>query len=239
MSYRYEEIAIQLRNRILNGDYSFGEKIPGEYRLMAEFDVSRVTIRRALQELTEDGLVHRRRRRGTVAVCRAPAAPLRLSAHGMLEVALRIGLRTGITMKSFGFVPASETVAEYLGIEKEAPVQNAVRVRTLDGTPFSHVTTFVPERIGRNISRADLSRHPMLVLFERAGIKIGRAEQTVKAVAADAETASDLEVKTGTPLLSMSRVVFDPRDKPIQYLAVLYPPDRYEYKMTLMNASRM
>lgn len=224
-----------LRNRIVAGDYPFGAKIPSEHRLMAEFDASRVTIRRALQELVEDGLVHRRRRRGTIATYRPRVAPVRLSAHGMLEVALRIGMRTGITMKSFGFVPAPAPVAQLLRIENHAPVQHAVRVRTLNGSPFSHVTTYVPEPIGRKMSRADLSRHPMLALFEREGIRIVRAEQKVKAIAADPGTAGDLDVPTGAPLLLMSRVIFDQSDTPIQHLAVLYPPDRYEYRMSLVD----
>lgn len=235
MSHRYEEVAILLRNRILSRDYPFGTKIPSEHSLMAEFAVSRVTVRRALQELAEKGLVNRRRRRGTVSTYRPPAVPVRLSAHGMLEVALRIGMRTGIVMKAFNFVPAPDAVAELLGIERSSLVQHVVRVRTLGGSPFSHVTTYVPELIGRKFSRVDLARGPMLALFEREGIKIARAEQTVKAIAADASTAGELDVPTGAPLLCMSRVVFDESDTPVQHLVVLYPPERYEYKMSLLN----
>lgn len=235
MSHRYEEIAILLKNRILEGEYPFGKAMPTEHCLMREFGVSRVTIRRALQELVDAGLVDRRRKRGTIPTFRPPVAPVRVSVTGLLDLSLRIGMRTGIIMKTFEYIPAPESVAKLMRLESDAVVQHVVRVRTLQGSPFSYVTTYVPERIGSRFTYEDLARHPMMVLFDREGITIHRVEQTVKAVSADSNTAAALCVPTGSALLHMSRVAFDQYCKAVQHLIVLYPPDRYEYRMSLVE----
>jgi len=81
--------------------------------------------------------------------------------------------------------------------------------------------------------KRDLTQKPILVLLEEAGVKVGRAEQSISARLADAEMARHLDVPVGSALLAVRRLIYDVQEKPVQWLLGLYRPDRYEYQMQL------
>jgi GntR family transcriptional regulator len=112
-------------------------------------------------------------------------------------------------------------------------VQKAVRVRSTREGPLSHITTYVPAAVARPFGRRELARKPILLLLEEAGVKVGRAEQSISARLADAEVADQLQVSVGSALLAVRRVIFDEQERPVQWLHGLYRPDRYEYQMQL------
>jgi GntR family transcriptional regulator len=112
-------------------------------------------------------------------------------------------------------------------------VQKAERVRSTREGPVSHITTWVPETISHGFGRRELTQKPILVLLEEAGVKVGRAEQSISARLADAEMARHLDVPVGSALLAVRRLIYDVQEKPVQWLLGLYRPDRYEYQMQL------
>ena len=91
----------------------------------------------------------------------------------------------------------------------------------------------MPEEIGRQYDRDDLSTLPLLHLLERCGVVAESAQQTITATLADAEVAPHLDCAVGTALLKVSRVVRDPAGRPVEYIKALYRPDRYQYRMVL------
>jgi GntR family transcriptional regulator len=91
----------------------------------------------------------------------------------------------------------------------------------------------VPDDVARRFGRRELSRKPILVLLEEAGVKVGRAEQSISARLADAEVAGHLQVSVGSALLAVRRLIYDEDERPVQWLHGLYRPDRYEYEMQL------
>jgi GntR family transcriptional regulator len=229
----YHQIYTILRDEIVSGAYPNGAILPSEFELTRQYGVSRVTAKRALNELAGEGLVSRERGRGTVVRYEAPTAPVRASVEGLLENLLEMGLKTEVRLLAFDYVAASEDVARALGCEAGATVQRAVRVRHMEGEPFSHLTTHVPEAIGRSYSREDLANRPLLALLERCGVVVSSARQTLTAALADARIAPLLEVQVGAPLLRISRIVYDQDQRAIEYITGLYRPDRYQYQMTL------
>ena len=229
----YHQIYLVLRNKILDGEYSLGALLPSEQQTGRQFGVSRITAKRALNELAADGLVVRERGRGTKVTYQAASPPVRASVEGMLENLLAMGLKTKVSVREFGYVAANEEVARALKCAQGDRVQRAVRVRRLEGEPFSYLTTFVPEEIGRNYSRDDLVRKPLLALLEREGIVVSGAEQTITATLADADSAAALGVELGSPLLRIRRIVHDQSERPVEYITALYRPDRYQYRMRL------
>ena len=112
-------------------------------------------------------------------------------------------------------------------------VQKAVRVRFTAEGPLSHITTWVPQALAAGFGERELADKPILVLLEESGVHVGRAHQTISARLADAQVAEQLGVSVGSALLAVRRLVFDTRDRPVQYLHGLYRPDRYEYQMQL------
>lgn len=229
----YHQVYLVLRNKIQSGDYGFDETLPGEQETTEMFGVSRITAKRALNELADGGFVKRERGRGTRVIYRAPTPPIEASVEGLLENLLTMGLETQVDLLSFEYVKPNIEVAQILKCSDEVKVQKAVRVRRLEGEPFSFLTTYVPEIVGRSYSRDDLATRPLLSLLERSGVVIGRAEQTITATLADAEVSQALGLELGSPLLSIRRIVFDQGEVPVEYISALYRPDRYQYRMKL------
>ena len=233
----YHRLYVILRDRIASGAYPEGAVLPSEFELTAAFSVSRITAKRALDELATEGLVERVRGRGTTVTDRAAALlgaqPITASIDGLLENLNAIGRETSVEVIEFGYVPAPDFIRTRLELEPNARAQRAVRVRSLDGEPLSQSTTYVPESIGRAYSAKDLASTPIIDLIERAGVVVGAAEQSISATLADSLIASRLKVGVGAPLLLMKRCVKDTSGKPAQYIEILYRPDRFEYRMSL------
>lgn len=233
----YHRLYVILRDRIASGTYPVGSVLPSEIELTASFNVSRITAKRALDELAGEGLVERVRGRGTTVTDRAAmllgAQPITASIDGLLENLTAIGRETSVEVIEFGYVPAPDIVRARLELEPNARAQRAVRVRSLDGEPLSQSTTYVPEQIGRAYGAKDLASTPLIDLLERAGVVVGAAEQSISATLADSLIASRLKVGVGAPLLLMKRCVKDVDGKPAQYIEILYRPDRFEYRMSL------
>jgi len=229
----YHQVYLVLRNKILSGDYGFDDKLPGEQETTEMFGVSRITAKRALNELSNVGFVKRERGRGTRVIYRAPNPPVDANVDGLLENLLAMGLETQVELLAFDYIIPSADVVRALQCADKCEVQRAVRVRSIEGAPFSHLTTYVPERVGRSYSREDLATRPLLSLLERSGVKVGHAEQTITATLADAGVAKSLGVEFGSPILNIRRVVFDQNGVPVEYISGLYRPDRYQYRMNL------
>jgi GntR family transcriptional regulator len=225
-----------LKERIASGALAAGERLPGEPQLAVSHGMSRVTVRRALDGLARDGLIRRRAGSGTYVRGDEAAKPLTGDLTNMLAHLAAMGRETEVRLLAFGYVEPPGAVAEALGLAGGDEVQHAVRVRMMSGQPFSHLTTYVPARIGRMFSEADLSETPMLTLLERAGVTADRAEQTISATLAAPDAAAALGVEIGAPLLSLVRVVRDRDGRGVEYLAALYRPDRHRFHMELTRA---
>jgi GntR family transcriptional regulator len=234
----YHQIFLILRDQIQGGRYAADDFLPTEHALMAEFSVSRVTAKRALDELAAAGLAIRSRGRGTQVQFDHPATTIRAPLEGVLENLLAMGLKTEVELIEFDYVPANAEVAAALESAIGQTVQRAVRVRRLKREPFSFLTTYVPEAIGRSYTAADLASRPLLSLLERAGAEVSRAEQTISAALADTEVARRLDVAVGAALIKIARIVYDPAGRPIEFITGLYRPDRYQYKMSLSRVER-
>ncbi len=229
----YHQIFLILRDKILDGSYAHDSVVPSEQELSTMYGVSRITAKRALNELAASDLVVRQRGRGTRVRYLAPSPPVRSSVEGLLENLLAMGLETEVRLLEFGYVRASPDVARALACPAGTTVQRAERVRLLEGGPFSYLTTYVPEVIGRSYDEADLAEQPLLVLLERSGITVEKAEQTISATLADNTVAPLLEAEVGSPLLRINRIVYDQTERPVEYITALYRPDRYQYRMDL------
>lgn len=232
---KYHSVYLVLKERLRDGIYDI--RVPGEMELMEEFGVSRATMRKALENLSTEGLIERAAGRGTRRV-QAPAddAPVKAGASrlaGLLDNIVAASLDTTVKVLEHDTVEASGPVAATLGIAPRAEVLRAVRVRSTRAGPVSHITTWIPRDLARGLGRKQLGKKAILVLLEESGVAIGRATQSISAKQADAAVALALEVPLGSALLSVNRIVFDTNEQPVLWLQGLYRPDRYEYEMDL------
>lgn len=230
---RYHQVYLILRQKILEGVWPAGSPMPSEHELALAHDVSRITVRNALGRLQGEGLISRRRGSGTFV------EPLKLTQRrenlkGLLENLLAMGLRTEVRLLSFAYIPAPPDVAQQLEIRTGAIVQKSVRVRLSDGTPFSHLTAWVPEDIGRHYRPEDLAERPLLALLHEVGFPPADAEQIISCKLADNVITGLLNVEPASALLWVRRQVRSEK-RPIEYIEALYRPDLYEYKIDLVR----
>ncbi len=229
------KIYLMLSERIASGDLPAGSRIASEPALAAEHGVSRVTIRRALDRLAIEGRISRRAGAGTFVAGGAVQPVVRAGLADVFARMREMGEQTGVRLLSFAYVTPPDTIADALGLAPGERTQRAVRVRLVDGQPFSYLTTHVPERIGATYTEADLAARPLLSLLERSGIAADHASQTVGAVLAGPEVAEALQVDIGAALLSLTRLVTAADGRGIEHLHGLYRPDRFVFTMDLTN----
>ena len=232
------QIYLVLRDRIVGGALGHGRRLPNENELAATHRVSRVTIRRALAELERERLIERRRSLGTRVIFRPSSAPIVGDITGMMASLADMGRRTTVKLLSFDYVAAEGIVADALDVAAPELLQRAVRVRAIDGEPFSYLTTHVPEWVGITFSRQELASRPLLELLERSGVKVSRATQQIGACLAGPSVAAALGVATGSPLLELTRLVYDGRGRAVEHLHAFYRPDRYSLTIDLERSGR-
>ena len=239
---KYHQVYLVLREQLCEGRFDAG--LPGELALMDQFGVARVTVRRALSQLSQEGLIQRVPGRGTRPVQKAQSLNLQggnsdgpsgqtARLTGLLENLVTMGLRTTVKVLSVHALKAPEEVAKALRLPPGELVQKAERVRSTAEGPLSHLTTWVPQSIAGGFGKRELAQKPILVLLEESGVRVGRAEQTISAKLADVSMAQHLDVAVGSALLAVRRLIYDMDEKPVQWLHGLYRPDRYEYQMQL------
>lgn len=224
---RYQEIAHTLRQRVqAEGP---GHVLPSESDLSAEFGVSRVTVRRALETLRDEGLVESRQGFGWF-VATAPVLQ-RLGSLDTIEAQLEErGVHPERHVLEFAFVTAPAHVAEVLGGSQVLRVR---RLNLADGSPFAVVTVWCPTELGEHLSRRDVERHPF---YELLGLQLRGATQTIGAAAAVEADATLLQVPVGSPVLRCERVTTTVDGRPVLLSEHIFPAHRTEFVVDLPQA---
>ncbi|MEO7786443.1 MAG: GntR family transcriptional regulator [Sphingomicrobium sp.] len=228
----HHQVYAVLRQEIADGEFGPDGKMPNESELSTLFNVSRVTVRTALDRLESEGCVQRLRSKGTFAREVAVPQPIRTSVS-IIDTLGAQGFQTTIAVIDFRHVLAPKEIAVKLEVSPGAQLQKTVRVRYYNDAPFCLMTSYVPPDLGATLGVDELLLQPLLCVLQDKGVVLGAAEQTITAKLADPAVASHLGVEIGAALLSVHRTVRDDRGRPIEYLHALYCPENYEYHMAL------
>jgi GntR family transcriptional regulator len=223
---RYRAIADELRGRVESGELGAGRLLPSESELSGAYGVSRVTVRKALDLLRDEGLIDARQGFGWFVA----TDPVRqaLGRLGTIEEQLeQLGVGSERRVVGFRFVTAPPRVRQVLGADAVLEVR---RVNLADGQPFARVTVWCPEELGARLSRADVEKAPF---YELVGVPIGGATQTIGAAAASAADAELLAVPVGSPVLRCERVTRDVDDAPVLVSEHIFPAHRTEFVVDL------
>ena len=223
---RYQEIADDLRQRLEGGEFAAGRLLPSESELAGAYRASRVTIRRALEELRTEGLVDARQGFGWFAA--GDPVRQRLARLGTIEAQIEErGVRSERRILSFKVVDPPAEVAAVLGKGKVLEVE---RLNLADDHPFARITVWCPERLAKGLTREQLAEHTFYDLLPtNAGRALGGAVQTIGAAAAGKTDARLLEVPVGSPVLVCRRVTSDADGTPVLVAVHVFPGHRTEF----------
>ena len=203
-----------------------GRLLPSEADLSAEFSVSRVTVRRALEVLRDEGLVSAKQGFGWFVT--AEPVTQTLGRLGTIEEQMvASGLQPARKIIDFAFEKASRKVAKLLGCEQVLRVK---RVNMADEHPFAVVTVWCPFDLGKHLSRHDVEHSSFYNLLK---INLGGATQTIGADAATTTEAQLLEIPVGSPVLSCDRVTQDVSGKAVLVSHHVFPAHRTNFVVDL------
>jgi GntR family transcriptional regulator len=233
-SPRYLQIADAIR-RDLRGE---GERIDSEHTLCARFEVSRPTIRQALDILVQEGRLYRHAGRGTFSTAAAGTDP-RLRVIGSIDDMMALGDETWLKLLSHETIPVPANIAQALRLPPGSKAARIVGVRHADVGPFQHVTVWVPSPIAAALSDEDLSKTSLLSAIERqADVRIKTLEQVADAVLAPRQVAELLQVRPRSPLLLFERTYYASSGEPVEHAVTYQAGRRYPYRVVLARAER-
>lgn len=230
----YQQIKVLLLQSLDQGEWKPGEAIPSELDLAARFQVSQGTVRKAIDELAADNLLIRRQGKGTF-----------VSTHNEAKVRYRF-LRltpddghqptTHSEILSCSHLKAPADIAALLALRPTDTVITIQRVLSFDDKPTILDTIWLPAQVFKGMTAQAVmqNREPLYAWFEgQFGVSTLRADESIRAVAADTEAAQRLQVPIGSPLLQVERVAYTYGERPMEVRQGLYITSHFHYRNRL------
>ncbi len=230
-----QEIQDFILAKIKGKEYEAGTQIPTENELMEQFNVSRMTVNKALNTLRNKGYLYSVRGKGTFVKKEV--------------VNKKLNELTSFTeeMKSRGITPVTKTLElaytsmgfeeekESLGLEPQDNIYKIVRVRYNNDLPIALDVTLLNEKVTGSIEFSEMGTSLFEFLQKKIGIEISYAVQKIKAVKADEFLSVHLEVPVGDPILKITGVTYDVNNRPFELVHTFYVHDAYEFEQISMK----
>jgi GntR family transcriptional regulator len=214
-------------------DLAPGDKIPSERVLSEQFGISRMTLRRAVDNLVRLGVLERRSTSGTHVAAPNVVRPLDgRHTYSMSQIVQSSGGAPGSRLLFFEAAVASAKLAENLGVAAGAPLIAIRRLRTSNGVPFCVETSYLPAERVPGLAAADLLENASLygILKERFGIQAGDRRGVISVAPIGARDASLLELEPEASALLYRSIVSDRQGKPIEHMISVNHPQRVMFQ---------
>ena len=230
----YRQIKGLITRELQAGAWKPGEAIPSELELAARFKVSQGTVRKAIDELAADNLLVRRQGKGTFVATHAEQK----IQYRFLRLMPDSGGDRGMARRLLDCkrTRAPADVARMLDIKSADAVVQLRRLLLVTGEPVVLDEIWLPGALFKGLSAERLADYkgPMYGMFEAEfGVRMIRAEEKIRALPADADSAELLALPVGTPLLSVERLSFTYGDKPVELRRGLYNTEQHFYRNEL------
>jgi DNA-binding GntR family transcriptional regulator len=228
----YFQVASRIEAAISDGRISPGSRLENEVALGERLGLSRPTIRRAIQELVDKGLLVRRRGIGTQVVQGKVTRNLELTS--LYEDLSRTNQHPTTTLLLHEVTGAEAKIAEHLNVAVGAPILHLRRVRQADRVPLGILENFLPEAF-TDISAAELKNHGLYQILRNRGVAMRIARQRIGARNANPDESRLLGISRSSALLTMERTAYDNAGRAIEFGHHAYRPDLYSFEVTLVD----
>jgi DNA-binding GntR family transcriptional regulator len=228
----YFQVAQQIERAISEGDLAPGDRLDNEISLAEQFGLSRPTMRRAIQELVDKGLLVRKRGVGTQVVHGQVTRPVELTS---LFDDLTHHHQTPTTEVLINeIVEAPDEVGARLSIAHGSPVLHLRRLRFAHGEALAIMENYLPEDL-IPLGQADLSTRGLYQLMRSRGVNIRVAKQRIGARTGTPEECALLGERKGSPVLTMERAAHDDSGRPVEWGRHAYRASQYSFEVTLVD----
>ncbi|COK91743.1 GntR family transcriptional regulator [Streptococcus pneumoniae] len=204
----YYQIQEWVKQLIEDGEWKPGDKIPSENELCDKFEVSRMTIRQAINNLVEQKLQ---------------------GMTGFTEDMISRGMNPSSQLLSFRLVPATAKIADRLRIQEGESVYEVRRIRLADDEPIAFETTYLSPALVKDINEEILQQSLYEHLEKKLGFKLVSATQSIEASVATENEAEHLHIPKKAPVLVMRQWSYSEGEIPLEYVKCIYRGDRYKF----------
>ncbi|ARK32415.1 GntR family transcriptional regulator [Halalkalibacter krulwichiae] len=230
----YHQLKTLLKGQIEEEVWKVDEMIPSERELSEQFEISRMTVRHAINDLVNEGILYRKRGMGTFVAKPKINQGLTKLSNFTSDMEQR-GLKPGAKVLHVKVIPATKKIAELLQIKENDNVVELFRLRLANDEPMALERSFLPlEKVAPILTGSLENKSLYKELREKCNLNLALAKQSIEiSYATQAEDAKLLDIEINTPVLLIERRTFTDTDMPVEYVQSLYRADRYKFSIEM------
>jgi GntR family transcriptional regulator len=228
----YHQLEEYIKHQIENGVLAEESVIPSEREYAEMFQISRMTVRQAINNLVSEGYLKRQKGRGTFVTKKKVEQELQ-GMTSFTEDMLSRGMNPSSILLSFQITLADKKTALALRIEEEDSVYIIKRIRLADGAPMALETAYIPVKIVPGLTEENSNLSLYQYIEENLALSISEATQEIEASTADPLDAETLEITIGDPILLIERISYLQEGTPFELVKSTFRADRYRFIHTM------
>jgi GntR family transcriptional regulator len=227
----YYQLKEKLLRKIQGGEWKNGQKIPSETELCTLYKISRITVRKAIEELVHDGYLARFQGKGTFVA--SINFEQKLSKfYSFSEALLQKGKKEHVKMLSFTVEQADDGIAECLSVDKNEKIFRIVRLRSVDETAYAVETSYIPNSLCPRLNEKDIVKKGLYNSMRGLGVNPQRIIEKFRAGAIRSYEARQMKLKAGEPIIHIERTTFE-GSLIIEYCVSIVRGDFFTYTVEL------
>ncbi|WP_249596317.1 GntR family transcriptional regulator [Peribacillus frigoritolerans] len=228
----YFQIEEQIKRQIENGEFQAHDALPSEREYAEQFEISRMTVRQAINNLVNDGYLYRQKGRGTFVADKKLEQQLNGLTSFTEDMKAR-GLNPSSKLLSFEIIPADKKIASELHISLYAPVYEIKRIRLADDVPMALETVYMSANLIKGLTEDIINLSLYQYVENYVKLKIDYASQTLESSIASELEVTHLAIPKNSPILFIQRNTFLIDGSPLEYVKSAYRADRYKFTINI------
>ncbi|WP_078555600.1 GntR family transcriptional regulator [Bacillus alkalicellulosilyticus] len=217
--------------KIKQGIYQIGDKLPPEIELCKMFNVSRTTVRLALQQLTLEGRIYRIQGSGSYVSEPKITQSLSSSGLGFANQMLEQGYQPKVVVIDLRVIPADSSLAEKLQLNETDPLTKLTRIRYANEIPIQYETSYIPWKFAPGlVEEKEDSLHSLFSLLQtKYNIKIHKTVESLEPIIPTTQLCTRLQMIEGTPAFQLETTTYNQNQAPIEYSEAIFRGDRSKF----------
>lgn len=225
----YSIVKEKIIEMINNGKYNIGDKLLSEAQFCDVFNVSRTTVRIALQQLELEGRICRVQGKGTFVSKSKIQQSLSSAGKGFAQQMIEQGVKPEAKVVTLQVIPATQSIARTLEIQEGDPINKLVRIRYANDEPIQYEVAYLPWKITMDLVQEDCKGSLYRLLREKYKVNIGKAVEGIEPILSDEVISSHLEIQIGALCLSIETTAYSTDMSPIEYSYAVFRGDRSKF----------
>ncbi|MFT4416165.1 GntR family transcriptional regulator [Fredinandcohnia humi] len=230
----YFQLEQSIKELIDKKELKPGEMIPSEREYAEKYEISRMTVRQALNNLVNEGYLQRERGKGTFVALRKFEKNVKGLTSFSEDMRSR-GMEPATTVLDFSVKEADDTVALKLAIDEDTPVYQIKRLRLADQLPIAYEIFYMSTALVPGLTKETAEDSIYQYIEEEIGLHILSGTQELEATIADKEVSAALDIKVGEPVLYIQQITRIEKNQPLEFVKSYYRADRYKYKVEMVR----